>query len=136
MGSDPLLQLRGISLDPTEDGRVVVHRDPAVLQHQFEIAVADREHQIPAHGPQDHLGRELPALELFALRHATRTTACLVGTARLPNPDPPPAGLVGAARLPNRAPPHKFATEPKNPAYPAAVSAMKREGELWRFSRL
>src|SRR4051812_25164701 len=37
----------------------------------------------------DHLSRELPALELFALRHATRTTACLVGTARLPNPDPP-----------------------------------------------
>src|SRR3954471_20849561 len=61
MGSDPLLQLRRISLDPTEDGRVV-HRDPAGLQHQLEIAVADREHQIPANGPQDHLGRELPPL--------------------------------------------------------------------------
>jgi hypothetical protein len=24
----------------------------------------------------------------------------------------------------------------KNAAYPAAVTAMKREGELWRFSRL
>src|SRR6185437_4089533 len=72
----------------------VVHLHPAVLQHQLEIAVADREHQIPAHGPQDHLGRELPALERFALRHATRTAACLVETARLSNPDPP----------------HKFAT--------------------------
>src|SRR3982751_375301 len=27
-------------------------------------------------------------------------------------------------------------TVDKNPAYPAAVPAMKREGELWRFSRL
>ena len=36
------------------------------------IAIADREHQIPTHGPQDHLGRELPALELLALRHDTR----------------------------------------------------------------
>src|SRR4051812_8858805 len=27
-------------------------------------------------------------------------------------------------------------TVDKNAAYPAAVSAMKREGELWRFSRL
>ena len=72
MGSDPLLQLRRIGLDPAKKGRVV-HLDPTVLQHQFEIAVADREHQIPAHGPQDHLGRELPALELLALRHDTRT---------------------------------------------------------------
>src|SRR4051812_47192999 len=70
MGPDPLLQLRRISLDPTEEGRVV-DRDTAVLQHQFEIAVADREHQIPAHGPEDHLDRELPALELLALCHAT-----------------------------------------------------------------
>ena len=27
-------------------------------------------------------------------------------------------------------------TVDKNPAYPAAVAAMKRDGELWRFSRL
>src|ERR687884_804058 len=27
-------------------------------------------------------------------------------------------------------------TVDKNPAYPAAVAAMKRAGELWRFSRL
>ena len=27
----------------------VVHRDATVLQHQLEIAIADREHQIPAH---------------------------------------------------------------------------------------
>ena len=62
-----MLQDRGVA----EEG-CVVHRDATVLQHQLEIAVADREHQVPAHGPQDHLGRELPALELLALRHATR----------------------------------------------------------------
>src|SRR3982751_6575822 len=88
MGADPLLQLRGISLDPTEDGRVV-DRDATVLQHQLEIAIADREHQVPAHGPQDHLGRELPALELLALPHDTRAAIRLVATTRLPNPDPP-----------------------------------------------
>src|SRR5215207_7904939 len=69
MGSDPLLQLRRISLDPTKEGRVV-DRDATVLQHQFEIAIADREHQVPSDRPQDHLGRELPALERLALRHA------------------------------------------------------------------
>jgi hypothetical protein len=41
MRSDPLLQLRGIGLDPAED-RGVSHRDAAVGQHQLEIAIADR----------------------------------------------------------------------------------------------
>src|SRR3954468_2973670 len=66
---EPLLQLWRIGLNPGEEGRVV-HLPPTVLQHQLEIAVADREHQVPAHGPQDHLSRELPTLELFSLRHA------------------------------------------------------------------
>src|SRR4051794_7560590 len=92
---DPLLQLWRIGLDPAEDGRVV-HLDATVLEHQLEIAIADREHQIPSDRPQDHLGRELPALELLAVRHATRAAIRLVETARLSNPDPP----------------HKFATEP------------------------
>ena len=48
----------------------MIHRDATVLQHQFEITVADREHQIPSDRPQDHLGRELPAFELLALSHA------------------------------------------------------------------
>jgi len=39
--------------------------------------------------PQDHLGRELPALELLALPHDTRAAIRLVATTRLPNPDPP-----------------------------------------------
>src|SRR3954468_18761049 len=92
---EPLLQLWRIGLDPAEEGRVV-HLHPTVLQHQLEIAVADREHQIPSDRPQDHLGRELPASELLALRHDPRAAIRLVGTARLPNPDPP----------------HKLATDP------------------------
>src|SRR3954468_15788913 len=92
---EPLLQLWRIGLDPAEEGRVV-HLHPTVLQHQLEIAVADREHQVPAHGPQDHLGRELPALKLLPLRHDTRAAIRLVETVRLSNPDPP----------------HKLATDP------------------------
>src|SRR5215207_931942 len=107
MGSDPLLQLRRISLDPAKEGRVV-DRDPAVLQHQFEIAIADREHQVPAHGPQDHLGRELPALERLALRHDTCAAIRLVETARLPNPDPP----------------HKLATDPSSSVRAFRVSLL------------
>src|SRR5215210_4440676 len=95
MRSDPLLQLRRISLDPTEEDRVV-DRDTAVLQHQFEITVADREHQVPAYGPQDHLGRELPASEVVTLRHDTCAAIRLIETMHLPNPDPP----------------HKLATDP------------------------
>ena len=59
---DPLLKLRRIGLDPTEDGGVV-DRDAAVLQHEFEVAVRDRELQVSTHRPQDHLRRELTTLE-------------------------------------------------------------------------
>ena len=39
------------------------HRDAPVGQHPFEVAVADRKLQVPAHGPEDHLGREAKAAE-------------------------------------------------------------------------
>jgi hypothetical protein len=74
----------------------VVHLDAAVQEHQLEIAVADREEQVPAHSLQDHLGRELPSFETFALSHDTHAVIRLIETARLPNPHPP----------------HKFATDP------------------------
>src|SRR5215217_9243792 len=62
MRPDALLKPGCISLDPAENRRVV-DRDAAVLQHEREIAVADREHQIPAHRPEDYISSELPALE-------------------------------------------------------------------------
>ena len=85
------------------------------MQHPFEITVADREHQIPAHGPQDHLGRELPTLKLFALPHDTRAVIRLVETARLPNPDPP----------------HKLATDPWEMVFQPKYAAYLNLIEPW-----
>jgi hypothetical protein len=69
-------------LDPPEDGGVI-HLHDAVLQHELEIVVADREHQIPSDRPQNHLSGELPTFESPILpylccsppsRHATAST--------------------------------------------------------------
>src|SRR4051812_43770745 len=51
MRPDPLLELRRIGLDPPEDGGVV-DLDAAVSEHQLEVTVADREHEIPADRPE------------------------------------------------------------------------------------
>src|SRR3954453_15289790 len=56
----PLLELRDEALNPAVHGRVI-HRDAAIGEHPFEVAVADRKLQIPAHGPKDYLGREAEA---------------------------------------------------------------------------
>jgi len=55
----------------------VIDRHAAVGQHPFQVAVADRELQVPAHRPQDHLGRELPTLEwvLLGLHHTVTQAA-------------------------------------------------------------
>ena len=44
------LELRGEALDPAVHGRVI-HRDAPVGEHSLEIAIADRELQVPANGP-------------------------------------------------------------------------------------
>ena len=41
----------------------------AVEEHEFQIAVADREHQIPSHGPKDRLSCELRPLETITQTH-------------------------------------------------------------------
>src|SRR3954454_17220312 len=46
----PLLELRGEALHPAVHGRVV-DLDAAVGEHALEVAVADRELQVPAHRP-------------------------------------------------------------------------------------
>jgi len=51
---------------------------PMVLQHEFQIAVADREHQVPSDRPEDHLSGELPPFETPAPIHCralSRTSA-------------------------------------------------------------
>ncbi len=68
MRLDPLLNLRRVGLHPAKEGGVG-DRDTAVLKHQFEIAVADREHQVPPDCPEDHLGGELPTFEGLILPH-------------------------------------------------------------------
>ena len=62
VAAHPLLQLRGEALDPAVHGRVI-HCDAAIGEHSLQIAIADRELQVPAHRPQDHLGREAKAAE-------------------------------------------------------------------------
>src|SRR4051812_3723863 len=60
MPAHPLLELGGEALDPTVQGDVV-DLDTTVGQHALEVAVADRELQVPAHRPKDDLGREAEA---------------------------------------------------------------------------
>ena len=54
MAAEALLQLGGEALDPAGEGGVVdLHA--TVGQHLLEVAIADRELQVPAHGPKDDL---------------------------------------------------------------------------------
>src|SRR5208283_1801909 len=69
MREDSLLEFPGIGLEPAKDRRVVDF-DAAIKQHELEIAVTDRKHQIPTNGPEDHLGGELPPLETIASTHS------------------------------------------------------------------
>src|SRR6202161_4286861 len=62
-----------VGLDPTEDGGVV-HLHATIQQHELEITVADRKHQIPPDRPQDHLGGELPAFEGLIPRYLGRSS--------------------------------------------------------------
>ena len=68
MPTQPLLELGGKALDPAVHGRVV-DGDAAVGEHGLEVAVADRELEIPAHGPQDHLGGKAEAAECSGVGH-------------------------------------------------------------------
>src|ERR1700722_17408023 len=69
MRADSLFKLRSVGLDPSEDRRVV-DLDSAVEEHEFQITVADRKHQVPSHGPKDHLGCELAPLEAITQTHS------------------------------------------------------------------
>jgi hypothetical protein len=82
-------------LDPPEDGGVI-HLHAAVLQHELEIAVADREHQIPSDHPQNHLSSELPTFESLIPPYL----CC----------SPPSRHAMATTRLDRQ---HKDATEPR-----------------------
>ena len=58
----------------------MVDPHPAFGQHLFEVAEAHCETQVPAHGPQDHLGRDAKAAERACRGH----TGTLAQTAAFP----------------------------------------------------
>jgi hypothetical protein len=58
----PLLDLRGVALNPAED-RGWGDRDTAFLHYLGEIAVADPVFAVPAHTQQDNLNWKTAALE-------------------------------------------------------------------------
>src|ERR1700710_86641 len=72
---DALLQFGRISLDPPEDS-AVVHLHATIQQHQLEITVADRKHQIPPNRPQDHLGVELLPFEGLMPAYLNSLSTC------------------------------------------------------------
>jgi len=74
------------NLKLSEAGRVVDQHAP-VPGHQFEVAVGDRKLHVPAHCPQDHFRRELPALEDTRLRHPP-PIGIRYRAGGLPDPDP------------------------------------------------
>jgi hypothetical protein len=78
-----LLEILRIGLDPSENRRVV-DLDAAVGQHHLEIAVADREHQVPTHGPEDDVGGELPPFERPVPHHRAGPVATLIDLPLLP----------------------------------------------------
>ena len=60
VAAHPPLELGREALHPAVHARVV-DGDAAVGEHGLEVAVADREPRVPAHGPEDDLGREAEA---------------------------------------------------------------------------
>jgi hypothetical protein len=75
----PLLQLRGDTLAPAEEGGVMdLHA--SVCQHLLEVtvAVANRELQILAHGTEDHVRWEAEAVEGLGGGHGRWSWAALL----------------------------------------------------------
>jgi EamA-like transporter family len=73
VAAHPLLELGGEALDPAVQGDVV-DEDAPVGEHGLEVAVADREGQVPAHRPEDDLGREAEAAEGPGRGHRRRSS--------------------------------------------------------------
>ena len=57
-----LPQLGGLCLNPRETRRAI-DSYPTILKHPLKVPVADGEHQILPHRPQDDLAGELPSIE-------------------------------------------------------------------------
>jgi hypothetical protein len=120
MRPHPLLQLRRVGLDPAVDG-CMVDRHASVPQHEFQVTVRDRELQVPAHRPQDHFRRELPALERTLPPCHSQYAPAVSNPALLPDqpaaanlatepaslPLPPPCNTLPRARTVMKSQPHE-----------------------------
>lgn len=58
----PLIQNGRIALNPAPDGHVV-HRQPPLHHHFFQVAIAERVPQIPSHAQNDDHVLEVPPSE-------------------------------------------------------------------------
>src|SRR3954454_1162599 len=92
VAAHPLLQLRGEALDPAVHGRVI-NLHAAISEHPFEVAVADRQLQVPAHGPKDHLGREAKATECAGSVGHEQYSRRNAGGSTVPTRAPPPRSM-------------------------------------------
>src|ERR1700733_14529625 len=115
MRADSLFKLRCVGLDPSEDRRVV-DLDAAIEQHELQITVADGKHQIPSHGPKDHLGCELAPLEETTQTHS----------------DPRP--IVPHSIIPELRQQRSLQQNPEDCPSPPAPRARNGKGPTWRWS--
>ncbi len=69
--AQPLLDLRGISLNPAVDRRVI-DRGAALAQHLLEIAVTNPVPTLPTHRPEHDLALEVTS---FEIRHGSNLLA-------------------------------------------------------------
>src|SRR3954469_18702582 len=107
VGPQPLLQFHGVGLDPAVDGRVVDRHAP-VPQHQFEVAVGDRELQVPAHRITSDVNCR-PVKGSSRLAIPDRYAPDVSNPALLPDQ---PAAAILATELPDASPsPHGIALQ-------------------------
>src|SRR5260221_3765286 len=66
----------GKVLDPAIDGRVIDMQSP-FLHHLFQVAIAERIPQIPAHAEQNDLGFEMTPFEQAWIAHARNSSVVL-----------------------------------------------------------
>src|SRR5450755_1050428 len=68
MRSASLLQFLGIALAPAVDRRMI-HVQSPLPHHLFEVAIAERIPQVPAHAQQDDLGFKMTPFERTWIAH-------------------------------------------------------------------
>ncbi len=78
-----LLELRGIALDPAVNGGMI-DTESALGHRLFQVAVAERIPQIPAHVQQDDPGFEVTLVERTLVLHERNSFIVLVLKQSLP----------------------------------------------------